>query len=699
MKKLVWVVIAAVCFSQNLWANPVLDKAVDAFYQKNYASAINLLNQSNADTSQTKLLKSLSYLKLGQQIQASNTFSTIDFSTLNLGSYESLLKLRFSLISPTASITTQQLSWLKNLQHHFGNNEFVARISLEVANRLFDSNNLDEAEQLYISLSNLPYLPQISRESLKKRIDIALLEKNQDKAIRLYANLLKNYYSTYTAETCLLAINNTFSVTRRVQSFFDSPQEYMAFIRDRYENDDYEPTKLHINLFLEKYPSTSYKAELLTTVGMCHFLQGKFDDAAPYFQTVITDYPNTFWGNKALFYSGRVLQKQKKFMEASLHYQKMLQDNTHKSFLSEALYYWSINPAATGNIKLTQDDITHNKNKLEKNQYLDKVMWEIAWNELEKGETTNAVTILKSHNWNWNNDDFKAKVLFWTGKLSAPTSSKTSDFYFDKCVQRYPFSYYTYRIYNSEKSEIKASLKPLFKHTGLKPDTSFIALYQLGLGEWVLQDLQFKVQTQKSTSLKQFFSLATLYSKTGNHYAAIKVLLDNGYSIFPKKGVVSKELATLIYPRPHWNSILEASKEFDVDPYLILALMREESLFNSQALSKSGALGLMQLMPFTAEGIAKTLKMPWEGNQMALIPSNNIRFGTWYLSMLKKRFNNNYSYMLSGYNAGPNITQRWVNQKQDKGLDYFVATVPYDETNGYVTRVQKTYWVYKLLYD
>ena len=100
-------------------------------------------------------------------------------------------------------------------------------------------------------------------------------------------------------------------------------------------------------------------------------------------------------------------------------------------------------------------------------------------------------------------------------------------------------------------------------------------------------------------------------------------------------------------------SIHGASTQFGVPPEMILAVIRIESAFNTNALSHKGAVGLMQLLPSTAEEIARELRMDWPGDELLRDPSANIHMGTYYLTKLLRRFND-LSVALAAYNHGPN---------------------------------------------
>jgi len=100
------------------------------------------------------------------------------------------------------------------------------------------------------------------------------------------------------------------------------------------------------------------------------------------------------------------------------------------------------------------------------------------------------------------------------------------------------------------------------------------------------------------------------------------------------------------------NSIYRASTRYNVPPEMILAVIRIESAFDVNAQSDKGAVGLMQILPSTAQEIAQELRMDWRGEQILRDPSANIEMGTYYLTKLIGQFND-LSVALAAYNHGP----------------------------------------------
>jgi soluble lytic murein transglycosylase len=153
----------------------------------------------------------------------------------------------------------------------------------------------------------------------------------------------------------------------------------------------------------------------------------------------------------------------------------------------------------------------------------------------------------------------------------------------------------------------------------------------------------------------------------------------------------------LAFPRYYQDEVQRASKESHVDPLLIYAVMREESAFNPEALSPAGAIGLLQLMPATAEIVAKKLRIKFN-RQSLYQPSINIRLGARLLSELEKTMRHPF-FVIAAYNAGAGAILKWKNENHGVPLDLFVELISAEETRNYVKKVFSSYCAYHLLYD
>jgi soluble lytic murein transglycosylase-like protein len=193
----------------------------------------------------------------------------------------------------------------------------------------------------------------------------------------------------------------------------------------------------------------------------------------------------------------------------------------------------------------------------------------------------------------------------------------------------------------------------------------------------------------KGSSKDSFASVLgdSMTSQTASNAPIIdSALLESTKSSTTKYPLVSGSYES-VYPRlsqteiqelmPRIDAAIEAfSEQFNVDPLLVRAVMKQESSFQPFALSTSGAMGLMQLMPGTAEGLG--VSDPYNIEE-------NIRGGVQYLSYQLKAFDNDLKLALAAYNAGPNAVRR------------FGGIPPYEQTQKYVELVLKYYDMYKAL--
>lgn len=152
------------------------------------------------------------------------------------------------------------------------------------------------------------------------------------------------------------------------------------------------------------------------------------------------------------------------------------------------------------------------------------------------------------------------------------------------------------------------------------------------------------------------------------------------------------------YPFPHKDLVVKYSKEYKVDQYMVLALIRRESKFYPHARSKVGAKGLMQIMPETGSWIANQLGWVDYSEEKLYLPEYNIPMGIWYLAYLDKTFNGDIIKVLAAYNAGENKVYNWLEKRIWTGQLKDIEQIPYEETRRYIDRVLLDYQIYKRIY-
>lgn len=209
-------------------------------------------------------------------------------------------------------------------------------------------------------------------------------------------------------------------------------------------------------------------------------------------------------------------------------------------------------------------------------------------------------------------------------------------------------------------------------------------LSKLGLNSFAVEELRasyVRLREKRLPLCREFLHLK-------QYYEAMKCVV----------GLDSEDSMYIKYPKAYWDEVVMVSKEKGIDPLLLLSIMREESRFNEQAISVSGALGLMQLMPFTARWIADITGFEGElTTEEILKPEVNITLSANYLKRLLDEFNS-IALAVAAYNAGEGSVRRWLSEQNYEGLDEFIEDIPYSQTYYYVKKVLRSYVNYVKIY-
>ena len=153
----------------------------------------------------------------------------------------------------------------------------------------------------------------------------------------------------------------------------------------------------------------------------------------------------------------------------------------------------------------------------------------------------------------------------------------------------------------------------------------------------------------------------------------------------------------LLYPLRFVDRIQERSDQWELDPYLVASLIRQESVFVPRTRSPVGARGLMQVMPATGRALARLEGVRYRTSRL-YDPGVSIRFGTRYLRQLLEQFASRPELALAGYNAGPHRVKDWTDMNMAIPAEVFIEEIPFTETRNYVKLILRNEMIYRRLY-
>lgn len=358
-------------------------------------------------------------------------------------------------------------------------------------------------------------------------------------------------------------------------------------------------------------------------------------------------------------------------------------------------------------------------NQYSQTQAAAELRWQEATRQAQRQDFPAAQTWARQLSDQNPDSDLAPEALFWTGKWALKQSdSKAMTESWQKLRQSYPSSYYTWRATEMLGGQVGTfadvrSLQP----TVMLPRTLSQQRLALPVGSPMLQELynlgqaqdawtlwQWEFQNRVQPTFAEQLTDGLMRLGVGNYLDGLFMLenLQTRSQDEPDLKQAYQELKTqpgywqALYPMPYWNAVRRWSKANSLNPLLVMGLMRQESRFEPKIRSVANAVGLMQVLPETAEWITTQIEMP---NYDLTKPEDNIRLGTWYLNHTHQTFADNSMLAIASYNAGPGQVSQWVKESKTQDADEFIEQIPFPETRNYVKVVLENHWNYLRLYN
>jgi soluble lytic murein transglycosylase len=306
-------------------------------------------------------------------------------------------------------------------------------------------------------------------------------------------------------------------------------------------------------------------------------------------------------------------------------------------------------------------------------------------------------------------------VAFWMGKIHLERNSNDeARRVFNNLIVAHPLDYYAFRA-----KDILDTNKLSKEKWYLLPSKSSI----VHLSSWKMPELftEAKLREQYGNEMAELYItksfdhieaealrhpetfdkkfLAGASSLAGDTLKSITLAQELVKDLSDLNDSEVHQLYQVAYPLLYADLIGDSlPAESILDPFMVHALIKQESTYQLNTVSPVGAVGLMQIMPFTANDVARVLKLPKPNPEDLFKPELNIKLGVQFMEEVFRKFNRNMIYSVASYNAGPQRVSTWSLSPNAADPDLFVEEIPFSETKNYVKRVLTNYWIYRALY-
>jgi soluble lytic murein transglycosylase len=342
--------------------------------------------------------------------------------------------------------------------------------------------------------------------------------------------------------------------------------------------------------------------------------------------------------------------------------------------------------------------------------------WKVAWLSLRMGRNEEAKREFEQQIALFPTSPQVAAALYWRGRLAEEGDDLgTARAYYLKLSERF-HNYYYGELARQRLKQIKSADVPehiaLLDHVPPMTEDAKVTLDEVptdnlrvqkaellangALVDLAINELQAAAKEDKGNWLTA--EVTRLYQDAGRPDMALRNLKRAVPTYFAVDiPSLPRSYWEALFPRPYWTDLKKYSSSNALDPYLVASLIRQESEFNPNAVSRANAVGLMQLLPKVGRGVAKQEKIKHFTPQELFTPEVNLRLGTRYFRSMVDKFGS-FEYALAAYNAGADRVEAWMNYGKYRDPQEFVESIPFTETREYVQAIMRNESVYKQLY-
>ena len=540
-----------------------------------------------------------------------------------------------------------------------------------------------QVRKLYIHHPSDPFtleaLPEMKR--LENLPAVAVIPLSPDERARRIENLLKDVrYEQVVAE-----------IKETRQSTSQMPEKYYFYLNRAYKGLRKRPEAIQIlKTFLKKYPRHRRVGEAHYEIGRQLWNLSRDREAIGHLKKAVGKNQVSNISIKSQFIIGRILEGNKQYSKALKQYDRLASKFENAEYAQWGAWRMGWIHYIRKHYKKARDRFMKNARHFPAGDFIEyNLFWQAkALEKMHKGNAAQKIYMDITQNYPYTFYGIRARKRLEKYPTPIPAKNKT------------PYSVKKIALKGTENSSHFRLNRALTLSEKFHYSRA-LEMIRLGFYEnakWEILYLEKSVRK----NLAGVMWLSSLYSQAKAYPQSVRLLhLYKNYKTKKGEKNLSQQFWKHFFPLAYADTIQEASLTHNVDPYFVKGLIRQESLFEAQALSFAGARGLMQIMPETGKSLYASGRHEKPFNEELLFqPDLNIQLGIKYLSQLNKRFGNNGTHILISYNAGPHILKKWLKRfRAIDDPDVFIESIPYPETRRYVKHVLRNHGVYKLLYQ
>jgi soluble lytic murein transglycosylase len=335
-------------------------------------------------------------------------------------------------------------------------------------------------------------------------------------------------------------------------------------------------------------------------------------------------------------------------------------------------------------------------------RFAERAAWKAGWTAYREGRFTDALQYFDKGSAQFPRSDYRPSWLYWSGRAAQQAGDiETGIARMRLAATDYHNSYYgrlaIARLKQSRGGVIAPTLQKAASTVEIPTAKRIATLLSVGLDRQAMDELLY-AQRMWGDSPQLQATIALTHQRLGNVRAGINAM-KRAYPQYLAAGgeQLPNEILRVIFPVDYWPLLQKYAKQRGLDPFVVAALVAQESNFDAGVRSHANAYGLMQILPSTGRQYARRLGVRPFSTRRLTEAEINVRLGTQIFADSIKKFGGLH-YALAAYNAGDSRVIRWKSEKPGLPQDEFIDDIPFPETQNYVKRILGTAEDYRFLY-
>jgi len=577
-------------------------------------------------------------------------------------------------------------SLIEELRAKFFTTYFYKQAKVDLLKYYVDQQHFEEASRQFDALQHRLADPIFQKQLLRHKVRMDIKQRNQVSVLKYYGQLLMMYPEEDQHFELWNEIRYSFRNKLSLADCFRDAEDHLTYLQNLFRRQYYRRVQEEAEFIKLNYPNFKKLNEVKLLEAIVHFHEHRYSKAIPILKDILLDNVPLRMREQVLIYLSASLEKMDQ-IRAAVNTYTLLLDTRGVSDEYRVRSYYELSKLHFNQGSFQEYDmmLAEFKRHYGKDYYYKRFIWEKEWEDL---------------NLLYTDKEIHRNLI---GITSSKTLRKAYEAVFSDLGQRYghsdqdlkfgvshfPLTFDSHTILeNYYMSNHNVTLSP-----------SAVWLYQSGYADLAIQDIHYEAYEHQDFSFDRLYTESWLKHHSFRYHTQIDDVSNVVFRSIKSSDSIPPKVIEMLYKRPYWDIVQKQARKYDVDPYLILSIMNEVSQFLPTSKDGKDRIGLMRLDPDLSKELAWNIGITWYGGAELFDPAINIRLGTYYMSQLLDRYNQNLSLALVALHRNIETANKFGNIKDLESFEDIRDRIPFEDTEKFVENVLNHYIVYRVMYE